>query len=477
MEIRLLFSLVLAAIVIYFFYRNTRHEREAALFGRVGEPKPGRLTPRQLSPGVFLGYFLGTSLLYLVWGEAAAIPELLLSIGVLITLYLALLLPLMPLLRRFFSPGACAALWGLPTFLALGFFTWRRHFVRPSLILRLPQGLFPWLAGLWLMGAAAVLLWKVGGHLSFRRRVLKDARPVEDREVLALWGEQQEPIERKTPIPLLISPALTSPLTIGLDDSALRTLLPDKAYTREELTLIFRHELRHVQRRDVDVKVFYTLCEALCWFHPLVWAAARQASADLERSCDETVLAAAQPEERQRYAQLLLTEAQEETGFTTCLSASGQALRQRLREAVSPKRRLPGFLLLGAVMAALVLLDGQVAVSTQQGRAADLFLAQYTDFVPYDDGLPWPNGPLMEALGDLPLTRLSSTDLYLPDGTPLDFILALHAPDGDNYLQLWLSGDLLRLESAPGRSALYHIDGPVDADALNTLKEGETTNE
>ena len=161
----------------------------------------------------------------------------------------------------------------------------------------------------WAIGFATVLAWKIAVHLLFRREVLTDAYPVADRDILDLWEREMRLIERKKPIPLLYSTRITSPMTVGKSHRAIRTLLPERTYSAQELQMIFRHELRHVQRLDVDTKMFYAFCEAMCWFNPLVWIAMRKAAADLELSCDEMVLHGKDEQERRRYAELLLDSA------------------------------------------------------------------------------------------------------------------------------------------------------------------------
>ena len=74
----------------------------------------------------------------------------------------------------------------------------------------------------------------------------------------------------------------------------------------EELRFLFSHELHHLQRRDIDTKVFLAFCQGLCWFNPLVWLAAAKGSDDLELSCDETVLRRFGGDVRAAYARVLI---------------------------------------------------------------------------------------------------------------------------------------------------------------------------
>ncbi len=138
--------------------------------------------------------------------------------------------------------------------------------------------------------------------------------------------------------------------------------------------MIFRHELHHLQREDVDTKAFLCLCNALCWFNPLVWIATRKAAEDLERSCDEIVTEQMGEAERRAYAHLLLEAAAPGRGCTTCLSAAAGTLRYRLKNVMEQRRRALGTLLLMAALFGCVLCFGLVSVSDARGSFTELVL-------------------------------------------------------------------------------------------------------
>ncbi len=184
----------------------------------------------------------------------------------------------------------------------------------------------------------------------------------EGRE-LELFKAELERVSYLSPVKLCYSDALSTPLSMGLFNKTRVTLLPRRDYTEQELNFIFRHEVCHLQRCDIHTKVFLAFCLAFCWFDPLVWLAVRRASEDLELSCDELVLEGLGREERQAYARLLLSCSGKAPGFTSCLSAAGRTMRYRLKNVVEPRRRLPGTLLLAAVMFLCVMGYGLVIFS------------------------------------------------------------------------------------------------------------------
>ena len=288
-----------------------------------------------------------------------------------ISLYYVLLLLLLPLLRRYFQARSCASLWLLPTMLYCTVYNFM-ELSHPAWVLRLPAGWLPGLALLWAAGFFGVLLWRTIIHLRFRRDILRCAQSVEDLEaweVYNLW----EQLHREAGYPkrryrLMVSPAVKTPVSIGLFSWSIRVVLPRLDYRPEDLELILRHELVHIGRRDCSAKFFFTFCTALCWFNPLVWLAMGRSADDMELSCDETVLLEADDRKRRRYASLLLETAGDERGFTTCLSASASAMRYRLKNVMHPNKRLCGGILAGLMLFLLMMTSGYTALAYPAGN-------------------------------------------------------------------------------------------------------------
>lgn len=304
---------------------------------------------------------------------------LFLELMLVINVYYILLLCALPLLRRLFSPRACATLWVLPNFLYLLVNLYNVDDTSPLLVLTLPRTVLTPLGLIWLAGFVLVLLGQILSHLRFRRRLLKSTRPVESRELLSLWEAEQGRRDVKHPIPVLVSPLTHTPLTIGLFNKSQRLVLPHTDYTPEELALIFTHEARHIQRCDTRTKAFLGFCTAMGWFNPFLWISRRKVSDDLELSCDELVMHGADDTRRRQYANLLLNTAGSSRGYTTCLSAAASTMRYRLKHVVKPGKRLTGTILVGLVLCALMLGGSTVALADSPGTVQDLIFEQAPD--------------------------------------------------------------------------------------------------
>ena len=418
-----IFSLIIGAIVSYFFYDRGRDER----FPEESERRDTALVDPLALPCCL--FFCALLVLLLSNKTDFDISELLISELLLLLIgigvYYAILLCILPLLRRLFSARACATLWLLPNFLYLGRNMRNLRMGSPPLILTVPIRWLHIIGMIWAVGFASILLWQIVSHFSYRRFLLRHAVPVSRQELTILWEEEQTRCGRcpKKPIPIIVSAEAKSPLTIGIFCRTQRLVLPHLNYTPEEFRLIFRHEMHHIRRLDTRTKAFWGFCTALCWFNPLMWIARRKVSDDLELSCDELVLAQEDENTRRKYAQLLLNTAGSSKGYTTCLSAAASSLRYRLKNIVTPRKRFSGVLLVGLATALMFMGSAGVALADSPDTiAAQIFstlpagdltldaVTFYEDSITTANRRPesWDQEKLTEYLSGLPVRRVYS---------------------------------------------------------------------
>jgi len=397
-----------------------------------------------------------------------------------ISVYYLILMLAMPLLRKIISARARAMLWILPNYL---YFTVQSFMAvpEPLYVVRIESGTLWIILWLWLAGFSAVLLWKLAEHIRFRHRILKDAKPVTNPEILSVWNSELENARITKPkYRLVISPTIRTPLSIGFFPRTTRVILPDRHYSQEDLALIFRHELIHICREDSSNKFFLVFCTAMCWFNPLMWTAMRRSADDLELSCDETVLLEAEPITRRKYADLILCTAGEEQGFTTCLSASAAALRYRLKHIVKPRKLRSGAIIVGLCFFLLCMSCGYVALAYDASTGQEVIFgssapASYeVSSVNYaaEDGSYFLNCPsdaaLSAYLADLSVSRLTGNFSFT--GSSRRLVIIYHGPDGAFGVTLrdrMLS--VTPLHETESRQVDYYISTPVDWEYLLSL--------
>lgn len=368
------FGVFLAAAVAWVFHRRWKAESVPYNYSRFYS-RASILVEPLLIPLCMLVLFIVFSFSHGIVFSGTLLASCCTVLVLYISIYYTILLCLLPLLRRWISPRACAALWLLPNLLYLTIYV-VDPYRSPLLVLTLPQPWFRILVLVWAVGFVVVQLWQIISHLRFRKQLLRDAVPVQDPAVLAQWEHEQKRRSILRPIPMVISNQTVTPLTIGFSSGSLRLVLPHVDYTPKELSLIFRHELRHIERADTRTKAFLGFCAALCWFNPLVWIARRKAADDLELSCDELVLTYEDPRARQDYARLLLNTTASGTGYTTCLSAAASSLRYRLKRIVSPRKCTSGSVVVGLALLLLVLGNGSIALADRADTVGSLVLGQ-----------------------------------------------------------------------------------------------------
>lgn len=95
------------------------------------------------------------------------------------------------------------------------------------------------------------------------------------------------------------------PAVVGLISPRIVMPPDDGAYAPEELELIRAHERAHVERKDPRAVAFMAIAQCLCWFNPLIHAAAHFLRLDQELACDLSVVLS-RPKARGLYARTLL---------------------------------------------------------------------------------------------------------------------------------------------------------------------------
>ena len=398
--------------------------------------------------------------------------------------YYVLLMAVMPWLRRWVSARVCAMLWLLPDWIYV--FVGRLDLPTDGkkLVLHAPGTLVYVLLAVWTVGAVGVMVWKIGSHLAFRHRILKNAVPVADRQTLHVWElELERAWIKKCKWKLVRSDAVTTPLSIGLYNRTTRIVLPMREYTQEELSLILRHEIIHISRGDPEAKLFLTFCTAMCWFNPLMWAAMRKSADDFELSCDESVLLDEPQPVRRQYAELLLQTAGDERGFTTCLSATAGALRYRLKNIMKPEKKRTGAILVGLTLFVLAMCSGYVALAYDaQPGTQRIFDGQDLSAVTVSSVDPWndPRGrdgtcmdedALKDYLASLePELYTEKLDEYA-SGEQRELTVMLETPQGRLSVRLLDQAvHVARLWGGPDfRTDSYYLRTPTDWAYLDTL--------
>ncbi len=141
--------------------------------------------------------------------------------------------------------------------------------------------------GIWLTGAAFILLW-LGIGLYRVQRLRRSALPCLDTQPLLPALANAAGVGKT--VLVVVHEDITAPITCGIVRPAI--VLPPDAHEwpASALTRALVHELEHVKRRDWAVQIIARAVCAIYWFHPLAWIAYRQLCLQAEHACDDAVV-------------------------------------------------------------------------------------------------------------------------------------------------------------------------------------------
>lgn len=160
------------------------------------------------------------------------------------------------------------------------------------------------LLGVWLAGAAAMLLWNAWSHLRFLSYLRRWASPVADSQAIAAFNQLGDRLKLNKRPRLLVCQGLKVPMLAGALRPAI--LLPQEIMSGEALGFSLLHELTHYRRRDIWLKALALWVNALYWFNPLMWYMVRLIERDTELACDEEALRLLSPQDYTAYGQTIL---------------------------------------------------------------------------------------------------------------------------------------------------------------------------
>lgn len=210
------------------------------------------------------------------------------------------------------------------------------------------QVLLPIAAALWMLGAAAMLLWALVSWLRLRKRV---------REAVRLEENVYEC-------------EIASPFVLGLFRP--RIYLPFSLENGER-ELVLAHERAHITAGDHIIKPLGWLLLAAHWYNPLVWLAYALFCRDIELACDERVVHGLSLSDRADYSQALLDLSRPRGGVRACPLAFGESsVKGRVKSVLSYKK--PAFWLV--LLAVVVCVGAAVCFLTDPKEEAE----------PVDDG-------------------------------------------------------------------------------------------
>ncbi len=187
-------------------------------------------------------------------------------------------------------------------------------------------------AVLWLVGAVVfIAFFLIKYNINIPR--LNNDLKFPDARLRELYSEICTEANIKKPPKLYVSGNIKSPLLYGFFSS--KILLPELELSDASVKNILHHELTHHKRGDIYLKLASMVGNALHWFNPLAYAAAKTFEAEMELSCDEKVLSGTNEETRVIYGRVMLEIAKNSKEKLSPLSTSFYPKKGAVKERIS----------------------------------------------------------------------------------------------------------------------------------------------
>lgn len=191
----------------------------------------------------------------------------------------------------------------------------------------------------YLAGTAAFLLYQGVSYALFRRTVRRWKRDVARADYAAMLSDTARDLGVSAP-EMIVCEAISTPAVTGLLRP--RLLLPHEHYDVQELRYILRHELCHLKRRDMLLKLVLLAANAMHWFNPVVYLMLRQADEDIELACDSAATDGLELPERAAYSRTLLAAVQSSVRAlpaTTCFGGTVERLKRRITNVLGAQKK------------------------------------------------------------------------------------------------------------------------------------------
>ena len=191
----------------------------------------------------------------------------------------------------------------------------------------------------YLAGAAAFLLYQGLSYALFRRTVRRWKRDIARADYAAMLSDTARDLGVSAP-EMIVCEAISTPAVTGLLRP--RLLLPHEHYDVQELRYILRHELCHLKRRDMLLKLVLLAANAMHWFNPVVYLMLRQADEDIELACDSAATDNLDRAERAAYSRTLLAAVQSSVRAlpaTTCFGGTVERLKRRITNVLGAQKK------------------------------------------------------------------------------------------------------------------------------------------
>lgn len=204
---------------------------------------------------------------------------------------------------------------------------------------------------IWILGIFIFLSYHLVRHYFFMMMVKRWSKKVDDPCTIHMLEKIKNELNLNVKIKVKQCSFIHTPILVGFINHSI--LLPIKNYGEEELSIILKHELVHLKRKDLWYKAFVMVVYSIHWFNPILYLFAKEIDNLCERSCDDEVLKNADIELRKSYSQTILYAEKfrrSESVFSTNFIGSSQSIKKRIQSIMEMNKKKSGIIVIALLL-------------------------------------------------------------------------------------------------------------------------------
>lgn len=190
---------------------------------------------------------------------------------------------------------------------------------------------------IWLAGAVITFAYQMIKLAGLNKSVRRRSIPCGNTLYKALLEKICSENKVKSPL-LLIFPETDTPFAMGIFKT--KIILPSEEFSEKEIGYILRHEVTHIRRKDIFIKLLLMIFRCMNWFNPLAYIMVKNAYGDMEITCDEAASQGFTDTERSEYSKTILKGVSKVKypAVTTYLSPTAKLTKKRIDAVMTVKK-------------------------------------------------------------------------------------------------------------------------------------------
>ncbi|MBQ2725043.1 MAG: M56 family metallopeptidase [Clostridia bacterium] len=209
------------------------------------------------------------------------------------------------------------------------------------------------LFAVWLTGALLQIVYTAVGYAVTSADLKKHLHSADERMKTILTNAADSMEIGRVPA-LYVSGEVRSPMLMGIFRPMI--VLPDTGMDDNSAAAVLAHELTHLKRRDLIVKLLCVIASSLHWFNPLVWLTQRSCVRYMELSCDEEVLNGKNADVRAAYGSVMLdilrrcSDSRRYVPLTTHFQPGKRRVKERFQQIMDGEPKNSGTILIALTL-------------------------------------------------------------------------------------------------------------------------------